>query len=241
MEHIHTTHSKDIASKSLENFVSICRRFTAPLLDRCPVCSTSEENWNVRKKGDLDSERGVRSFLEHIGSCMHDFSLRILPDSDPIKHDGSGQSLNSVSFIQDRSWPSGYLHVSHHTDADLTEVFLNQFPERIRYDRALDYEGMQNWVESTANMNNPDSPEESRSLNPATEYSTPDTIPSASPESHELGMGNTELRLLAIDGGGVHGLSALMILEVLMDLVDPDAPPKPCDYFDMIGGTSTGG
>ena len=23
--------------------------------------------------------------------------------------------------------------------------------------------------------------------------------------------------------------------------VDPDAPPKPCDYFDMIGGTSTGG
>ena len=25
-----------------------------------------------------------------------------------------------------------------------------------------------------------------------------------------------------------------------MATVDPDAPPKPCDYFDMIGGTSTG-
>ncbi|KAH6985445.1 hypothetical protein EDB80DRAFT_732628, partial [Ilyonectria destructans] len=23
--------------------------------------------------------------------------------------------------------------------------------------------------------------------------------------------------------------------------IDPDSPPKPCDYFDMIGGTSTGG
>jgi patatin-like phospholipase/acyl hydrolase len=22
---------------------------------------------------------------------------------------------------------------------------------------------------------------------------------------------------------------------------DPENPPKPCEYFDMIGGTSTGG
>jgi patatin-like phospholipase/acyl hydrolase len=50
-----------------------------------------------------------------------------------------------------------------------------------------------------------------------------------------------ELRLLALDGGGVRGLSALMILEQLMEAVNPDAPPKPCDYFDMIAGTSTGG
>src|SRR3954469_20501475 len=49
------------------------------------------------------------------------------------------------------------------------------------------------------------------------------------------------LRLLALDGGGVRGLSSLMILRRLMATVDPDAPPKPCDYFDMIGGTSTGG
>ena len=49
------------------------------------------------------------------------------------------------------------------------------------------------------------------------------------------------LRLLALDGGGVRGLSSLMILEQLMEAVDPDNPPKPCDYFDIIGGTSTGG
>ena len=54
-------------------------------------------------------------------------------------------------------------------------------------------------------------------------------------------MPGSDLRLLALDGGGVRGLSALMILEQLMEAVDPDAPPKPCDYFDMIGGTSTGG
>ncbi|KAF1913173.1 hypothetical protein BDU57DRAFT_504079 [Ampelomyces quisqualis] len=54
-------------------------------------------------------------------------------------------------------------------------------------------------------------------------------------------MPSSDLRLLALDGGGVRGLSALLILEHLMETVDPDAPPKPCDYFDMIGGTSTGG
>jgi len=26
-----------------------------------------------------------------------------------------------------------------------------------------------------------------------------------------------------------------------MEMTDPDSPPKPCEYFDMIGGTSTGG
>lgn len=54
-------------------------------------------------------------------------------------------------------------------------------------------------------------------------------------------MPGERLRLLALDGGGVRGLSSLMILRSLMATVDSDAPPKPCDYFDMIGGTSTGG
>ncbi|KAI1668000.1 Tetratricopeptide repeat [Pyrenophora tritici-repentis] len=48
-------------------------------------------------------------------------------------------------------------------------------------------------------------------------------------------MPGSDLRLLALDGGGVRGLFALMILERLMEAVNLDAPPKPCDYFDMIG------
>lgn len=54
-------------------------------------------------------------------------------------------------------------------------------------------------------------------------------------------MPGDNIRLLALDGGGVRGLSSLMILRNLMNSIDPEAPPKPCDYFDMIGGTSTGG
>jgi patatin-like phospholipase/acyl hydrolase len=58
-----------------------------------------------------------------------------------------------------------------------------------------------------------------------------------------LAMPEHGLRLLSLDGGGVRGLSILLILKHLMSTIDPNAipPPKPCEYFDMIGGTSTGG
>jgi patatin-like phospholipase/acyl hydrolase len=52
---------------------------------------------------------------------------------------------------------------------------------------------------------------------------------------------NRKLCLLSLDGGGVRGLSSLFILKQLMESVNPDKPPRPCDHFDMIGGTSTGG
>ncbi|PLN77120.1 FabD/lysophospholipase-like protein [Aspergillus taichungensis] len=58
------------------------------------------------------------------------------------------------------------------------------------------------------------------------------------------------LRILSLDGGGVRGYSMLIILQELMYRVyvecEGKAPrreeiPKPCDYFDLIAGTGTGG
>jgi patatin-like phospholipase/acyl hydrolase len=54
------------------------------------------------------------------------------------------------------------------------------------------------------------------------------------------------LCLLSLDGGGVRGLSTLYILKGLMDRLNQQqqkgAPvKKPCEVFDLIGGTSTGG
>jgi len=48
-----------------------------------------------------------------------------------------------------------------------------------------------------------------------------------------------------LDGGGIRGLSELIILEELMERIKwikklPQVP-IPADYFDLIGGTSTGG
>lgn len=57
----------------------------------------------------------------------------------------------------------------------------------------------------------------------------------------------TGLCLLSLDGGGVRGLSSLHILKRLMDELNYDRKTngldivKPCDVFDLIAGTSTGG
>lgn len=62
------------------------------------------------------------------------------------------------------------------------------------------------------------------------------------------GIHNSALtNMLLIDGGGVRGLSSLYILRGLMTRVNlrrkkiglPAA--KPCEIFDLVGGTSTGG
>ncbi|KAE8379504.1 acyl transferase/acyl hydrolase/lysophospholipase [Aspergillus bertholletiae] len=58
------------------------------------------------------------------------------------------------------------------------------------------------------------------------------------------------LRILSLDGGGVRGYSMLIILQELMYRIyvecEGKAPrrdeiPKPCDHFDLIVGTGTGG
>ncbi|KAL1959071.1 hypothetical protein VTO42DRAFT_2857 [Malbranchea cinnamomea] len=53
------------------------------------------------------------------------------------------------------------------------------------------------------------------------------------------------LRLLSLDGGGVRGLSTIIILKHLMRRLnahrDKDKQLQPWQVFDLIGGTSTGG
>ncbi|KAI1496127.1 FabD/lysophospholipase-like protein [Biscogniauxia marginata] len=53
------------------------------------------------------------------------------------------------------------------------------------------------------------------------------------------------LKILSLDGGGVRGISSLQILQELMEKIKEtqglDEIPRPCDIFDLIGGTSTGG
>ncbi|KAL9622167.1 MAG: hypothetical protein Q9160_003510 [Pyrenula sp. 1 TL-2023] len=50
-------------------------------------------------------------------------------------------------------------------------------------------------------------------------------------------MPGRDVILLSLDGGGI--LKQLM--ERVAITAGLDIPPKPCDYFDMMGGTSTGG
>ncbi|KAI9733882.1 MAG: hypothetical protein M1834_002537 [Cirrosporium novae-zelandiae] len=58
-------------------------------------------------------------------------------------------------------------------------------------------------------------------------------------------MAEQPLCLLALDGGGIRGLTELLILKEIMVRIQfdlkLDKEPIPADFFDLIGGTSTGG
>lgn len=55
----------------------------------------------------------------------------------------------------------------------------------------------------------------------------------------------TTRRILTIDGGGMRALSSLVILREIMEEIGarrtPSNTSKPCECFDLIGGTGTGG
>ncbi|KAH6845340.1 hypothetical protein B0I37DRAFT_182169 [Chaetomium sp. MPI-CAGE-AT-0009] len=56
---------------------------------------------------------------------------------------------------------------------------------------------------------------------------------------------NEAINLLSLDGGGVRGVSSLVILDGIMRKIQEEYKlpevPKPCEFFHMIAGTSTGG
>jgi len=58
-------------------------------------------------------------------------------------------------------------------------------------------------------------------------------------------MRGKPLNVLSLDGGGVRGLSSLLILRSLMERLERQSkatqPLLPCEVFDLICGTSTGG
>ena len=54
------------------------------------------------------------------------------------------------------------------------------------------------------------------------------------------------LKILTIDGGGLQGISTLLILHRLLNAIArnngvPDGKPRPCDVFDVIAGIGPGG
>ncbi|GAB1521966.1 hypothetical protein RhiTH_005065 [Rhizoctonia solani] len=56
-------------------------------------------------------------------------------------------------------------------------------------------------------------------------------------------MQQSGLNLLSLDGGGITGLSSLLIIKEIMTRLqgkDKQKALKPYEYFDMIAGTGTG-
>jgi calcium-independent phospholipase A2-gamma len=64
-------------------------------------------------------------------------------------------------------------------------------------------------------------------------------VSSSVEQAGESALNRRGLRILCFDGGGVRGKASLLILREIMKSVGDGA--RPCDFFDFISGTSTGG
>src|SRR6266481_88749 len=66
-----------------------------------------------------------------------------------------------------------------------------------------------------------------------------------------MSRSSPKIRILTLDGGGVRGLSSLLVLREFVERLQhkrassapnaPSTPLRPCDIFDFIVGTGTGG
>ena len=69
-------------------------------------------------------------------------------------------------------------------------------------------------------------------------------VPDTQEETQE-GLTGRKKRILSLDGGGIRGISTLLILQNIMECIREiggySEPLRPCEFFDLIGGTSTGG
>jgi hypothetical protein len=72
-----------------------------------------------------------------------------------------------------------------------------------------------------------------------------DPNPKLSPQLLQRATHADTILAILPDGGGIRGLSSLLILEDVMEKLRAaqgrSAVPRPCQVFDLIGGTSTGG
>ncbi|KAH8813744.1 acyl transferase/acyl hydrolase/lysophospholipase [Flagelloscypha sp. PMI_526] len=62
-------------------------------------------------------------------------------------------------------------------------------------------------------------------------------LPTAAPISTPIHAASDRKKLLSLDGGGLIGISEMLLLDRVLDGDDK----KPCEYFDLIGGCGTGG
>lgn len=199
----------------------------------CPLC----KSFSSQDTAELDGH-----VLEH----MHDFSLRSLPWPEHSIPDLPG---HVGTFNPDDPWIATWidaleldkaasrppqLQLSHEFDlspSSYPEALSSHAPIGLGYFAENDY---------FADI------KEGASARPQTDHSL-STQPWAS-SGDPNPFDQSGLCLLSLDGGGIRGLSTLFILKSIMIQLNhkrknsglPDVL-KPCDVFDLIGGTSTGG
>jgi hypothetical protein len=141
--HIENVHADVIFADDLSAIVQMCLAYDRPRINICPVCSINKTDWAKNpKKDELSTILGTNSFLDHIGQCLHDFSLRSLPEETFAEQVHKSYKTNpNASNQTPRSYPASSFDFSegpgYENGVDLTAQILHQIPKL--YDDVKDF------------------------------------------------------------------------------------------------------
>jgi nucleoside phosphorylase len=110
-EHAKLQHYDELEGENINDFIETFETLERPSLEQCPICSIRQDVWSKRNIEEQDFDPLNATFIEHIGTCMHDFSLLALParpDEDAqkerisapgcVSNPDSRSSLSSLNF-----------------------------------------------------------------------------------------------------------------------------------------------
>lgn len=173
------------------------------------------------------------------------------PSSKPVIFDRivEANEIDNNSTTSDERW-SAEGHLFQHWPEEPAEMLHNEFPEVTV--SSPNERGTSPPVPKVAagRIEHEDSSVRDTAIEALVSQSPqPDDIPGAGPIPETIDNPEANpyapLRLLSLDGGGVRGLSSLMVLDHLMESISLEekrlgrrprndhTPLKPCDYFDL--------
>jgi hypothetical protein len=267
-EHINLVHRETVLSDEIPAILSMCQLSSPWTVSLCPLC-----RWADAEPGRPVEPN---SLLEHVAEHLHSFSLRSLPWPPLSEESNKATFTNSVGesyfnkwleeqFCQPPSDKSGEQHTT------ITEALVKDHVERAAFfesvmrtmSKDLDeeltqddyfhknaYFGDSTQCSSVAdNQTDRDasSSDPSGTLNDGVKFADDPEDPSPEAQTDLYPLSQTKISLLSLDGGGMRGLSMLLILKDLMDRLNQSRGAanlkaiKPCHVFDLIAGTGTGG
>ncbi|KAF5701635.1 ankyrin protein 3 [Fusarium globosum] len=95
-EHNHLKHGSTISEDEIADLQAFCRNITPPSISHCPLCLWPE--------GEEVLPDAMTS-LEHIGSCIHEFSLNSLPWAKSLSLQGADSTTISIPNVEE--WLTG--------------------------------------------------------------------------------------------------------------------------------------
>jgi len=228
-------HQGSFEESSLPFLTARGKRERSTPFDICPFCHCEAKD--LAKSKDEPPNVSAQKLEKHIGDHIRNFSFFAFLDEEHEKEEDNPESNRMTVQDGDVILDS---HLGGWESMDEPDSPDIQYEE----DNFTELESEVDWGDELellqASKNFPRSPEDDKSLTMFFSRTQRDREPAD----------GSPIRILSFDGS-LHGLPQLYIVQDIMQqvarLLDENSPgakdifPRPCDLFDLICGTSTGG